>query len=64
MQDLNKNLVPKELQEMYPKGKLSIGLEDRREEIYTPPKFVLYGGKGISLQKQDSQGQVLKVKDR
>lgn len=51
MKELNEGYVPKELQKNQ-KGRVGIGLEDRRDEEYrppTPPKYVAYSGSGLSI---------------
>jgi len=51
MKELNEGYVPKEIQDKY-KGGVSVGLEDKRKEMYTPPpppKYVAYSGQGMSL---------------
>jgi hypothetical protein len=49
MKELNEGYVPRELQDKY-KGKgVSVGLVDKRGEMYrppTPPKYVAFSGSG------------------
>lgn len=59
MKELNEGYVPKEIQNKY-KGKgVSVGLEDKRQEAFTPPpppKYVAYSGQGLSMGGTQGQG--------
>jgi UBX domain-containing protein 1 len=62
MKELNEGYVPKEIQKTT-KGKVGIGLEDRRDEVYrppTPPKYVAYSGSGQTI--GGVQGKGLEVR--
>ena len=51
MKELKEGYVPEEVRKQY-KGGISVGLEDRRQEAFTPPpppKYVAYSGAGQSL---------------
>lgn len=51
MKELKEGYVPEEVRKQY-KGGISVGLEDRRQETFTPPpppKYVAYSGAGQSL---------------
>eukprot|EP01017_Pseudomicrothorax_dubius_P043207 TRINITY_DN7151_c0_g1_i8.p1 TRINITY_DN7151_c0_g1~~TRINITY_DN7151_c0_g1_i8.p1 ORF type:complete len:151 (+),score=31.71 TRINITY_DN7151_c0_g1_i8:516-968(+) len=63
MAELNQRRVPQELRGKYPQG-LSVGLEDRRSEKYrlpTPPKYVAFSGKGVSLGERPQTAQQVDV---
>ena len=52
MKELNDGKIPPALQKKYPKGGLSVSLDDRSEEKFTPPPppaYVAFSGAGTSL---------------
>ena len=51
LEELKEGYVPREIQDQYKKG-VSVGLEDRRRENYTPPpppKYISFSGAGTSM---------------
>ena len=51
MKEITAGYVPKEVAQKFNR-KISVGLEDRRKDkmrIPTPPKYVAFGGSGMSL---------------
>ena len=52
MKELNDGKIPPALQKKYPKGGLSVSLDDRSEEKFTPPPppaYIAFSGAGTSL---------------
>ena len=51
IEELKEGVVPAELRSTYPRG-VSVGLEDRRSQNYTPPpppKYISFSGEGTSM---------------
>lgn len=64
MDTLKKNRLPLELAKKYPDGNVDFGLEDHRDEDYTPPpppKYVAYSGTGHSLGGEEVKAESLGV---
>lgn len=58
MKELNEGYVPQEIRGQYKEG-VSVGLEDRRKEEFTPPpppKYVAYSGSGVTMGGVQGQG--------
>ncbi|CAK77501.1 unnamed protein product (macronuclear) [Paramecium tetraurelia] len=63
--ELKQNQVPTQLRQQYAKKGLSVKLEDRTQEKYVPPpppKYVEFGGAGVSLGQQQFVQQQQQVK--
>lgn len=52
MKELNTGKIPKKLREKYPTGGLSVSLNDKTSEKYTPPPppaYIAFSGAGTTL---------------
>ena len=51
IEELKQGVVPQEIRHKYPRG-VSVGLEDRRSQTYTPPpppQYISFSGAGTSM---------------